>query len=271
MSSFYPLSSFDAAASLPTYVAVLLTFGPIVIGMSLLLYFTRHKRSWQKGIFPRKLKYTPDNILEAYLALGARLVHFDQSRTLIRVTYINDYFNRYFRLANYNFSDSLLFSMKNPIQTKTVCDWFNDHLKNDEERAQIVYFITGLALIRGTLSQREHLLLKQINQELNLSPEILQRILAIHISNRANEERTESRKRTRSSKISKAVADRLVYCRILGVEESDSDETIKKAYRKLAKKLHPDVFTSASESQVKMAEEKFKEVQRAYDFLVKNK
>jgi DnaJ-domain-containing protein 1 len=271
MLNSFPLSSFDAAAELPTYIAVMLTFGPIVIGMSLLFYFTRHKRSWQKGVFPRKLKYTPDNILEAYLALGARLIRFDQSRTMIRVTYINDYFNRYFRLANYNFSDSLVFSMRNPIKTETVCDWFNLHLEKDEEKAQIVYFITGLALIRGTLSPKEHTLLKQINDNLKLAPEILQRILAIHISHKANQRYEEPRQRTRGSSRKKPVADRLVYCRILGVKETDDDVTIKKAYRKLVKKLHPDVFVNASESQLKMAEEKFKEVQRAYDFLIKDK
>ncbi len=239
--------------------------------MSLLFYFTRHKRSWQRGIFPRKLKFSDDNILEAYLALGARLIHFDQSRTLIRVTYINDYFNRYFRLANYNFSDSLVFSMRNPIKTGTVCDWFNDHLENDEERAQVVYFITGLALIRGTLSSKEHTLLKQINTGLNLASEILQRIIAIHISFKANQAKDESRQRAKESTRKESIADRLIYCRILGVEEADDNATIKKAYRKLAKKLHPDVFVNASETQLKIAEEKFKEVQRAYEYLVKKK
>lgn len=271
MPFLFPLSSFDAAAELPTHIAVMLTFGPIVIGMTLLFYFTRHKRSWQRGVFPKKLKFTPDNILEAYLALGARLIHFDQSRTLIRVTYINDYFNRYFRLANYNFSDSLVFSMRHPIKTETVCNWFNDHIENDEERAQIVYFITGLALIRGTLSPKEHALLKQINSELNLPPEILRRILAIHISYKANQAKKESHKKSRKESRNKPVADRLVYCKILGVEESDHDDTIKKAYRKLVKKLHPDVFVNASESQLKMAEEKFKEIQRAYEYLLKKK
>ncbi|MCW5621624.1 MAG: DnaJ domain-containing protein [Burkholderiales bacterium] len=51
------------------------------------------------------------------------------------------------------------------------------------------------------------------------------------------------------------------YYKILGVERGASEEEIKKAYRKLARKYHPDV------SKEKDAEEKFKEVGEAYEVL----
>jgi curved DNA-binding protein len=51
------------------------------------------------------------------------------------------------------------------------------------------------------------------------------------------------------------------YYATLGVKRGASADEIKKAYRKLAKKYHPDV------SKEKNAEEKFKEVQVAYDTL----
>lgn len=54
---------------------------------------------------------------------------------------------------------------------------------------------------------------------------------------------------------------------ILGVPKTASDEEIKKAYRKLAIKLHPDRFATASESEKKQAEEKFKEINHAYEVL----
>ncbi|MFN8572670.1 MAG: molecular chaperone DnaJ [Gemmatimonadaceae bacterium] len=52
------------------------------------------------------------------------------------------------------------------------------------------------------------------------------------------------------------------YYALLGVERSASDEDIKKAYRKLAMKWHPDKNNGSAE-----AEEKFKEVTEAYDVL----
>lgn len=49
---------------------------------------------------------------------------------------------------------------------------------------------------------------------------------------------------------------------VLGVSESASDDEIKKAYRKLSRKYHPDAnINNPNKSQ---AEEKFKEVQQAY-------
>jgi len=51
------------------------------------------------------------------------------------------------------------------------------------------------------------------------------------------------------------------YYEILGLTRSADADEVKKAYRKLARKFHPDV------SKEKNAEEKFKEVQEAYEVL----
>ena len=52
---------------------------------------------------------------------------------------------------------------------------------------------------------------------------------------------------------------------ILGVERSSTDEEVKKSYKDLAKKYHPDKVITKNEAIKKGAEEKFKEVQRAYE------
>lgn len=51
------------------------------------------------------------------------------------------------------------------------------------------------------------------------------------------------------------------YYKILGLTKSASEDDIKRAYRKLARKYHPDVNKATS------AEEKFKEVSEAYEVL----
>ena len=52
------------------------------------------------------------------------------------------------------------------------------------------------------------------------------------------------------------------YYKILGVAEFDTAENIKKAYRKLARKWHPDIAGNTQEVMLK-----FKEINEAYEIL----
>ena len=62
------------------------------------------------------------------------------------------------------------------------------------------------------------------------------------------------------------MANKKNYYEILGISKGAKADEIKKAYRKLARKYHPDVNPND-----KTAEEKFKEVQEAYDVLSDDK
>ena len=77
--------------------------------------------------------------------------------------------------------------------------------------------------------------------------------------------KTESK--SKSTKYSSKVIDAL---KILGLKEGASKDDIKSAYRKLAKEFHPDKLAGMSEGIIKMAKEKFQEIQSSYEYLNNN-
>src|ERR1700683_2160565 len=63
----------------------------------------------------------------------------------------------------------------------------------------------------------------------------------------------------------------MTYYDILGVSRTASTEDIKRAYRKLAQDFHPDKLAGIPPAVAKLAEEKFKDVQEAYEILTKHR
>lgn len=258
------LDTYTRIQELPGYVVAIFFFTPLFGGIAWYAYKTRHARSWRKGIVPPRLKFNQDNLLETYLSIGARMILLDYQRHKGKTVYINQYFNRYFRSANYDFGDSLLFSMKHPVKVDSVCDWFNLHLKTEGERAQVVYFLTGMAWIQGSIQDRELAFLALVNQKLGLKEENLKRILATYASyQQAQQEHSRQKQGAHSAPV------RRNHFQVLGLKECATPDEIKKAYRKLVKLHHPDVFANASEAQRCIAEENFIRIQEAYECLTK--
>lgn len=56
---------------------------------------------------------------------------------------------------------------------------------------------------------------------------------------------------------------------VLGVPQSATDDEVKKAYRDLSRKYHPDA--NVDNPLADLAEEKFKEIQEAYDTIMKER
>ena len=59
--------------------------------------------------------------------------------------------------------------------------------------------------------------------------------------------------------------------KILEIEKSATDEEVKKAYRRMAVKYHPDKVSQLGQDIQKAAEEKFKKVQEAYENVKKSR
>lgn len=63
------------------------------------------------------------------------------------------------------------------------------------------------------------------------------------------------------------MAEQKDYYDILGISKDASEDEIKKAYRKLAMKYHPDRWANGSDEEKKNAEQKFKEIAEANEVL----
>ena len=70
----------------------------------------------------------------------------------------------------------------------------------------------------------------------------------------------------KGAKVKAKEAAKKDYYKILGVEKTATDDEIKKAYRKLALKWHPD-RNQESEEQKQKADKMFKDINEAYSVL----
>jgi DnaJ like chaperone protein len=59
--------------------------------------------------------------------------------------------------------------------------------------------------------------------------------------------------------------------KVLEIERTATDDEVKKAYRRMAMKHHPDKVATLGEDVKKAAEEKFKKITEAYDKIKKER
>ena len=113
-------------------------------------------------------------------------------------------------------------------------------MQETSEHRQLYHFLVQLGACDG-LQQREVDVLETIATYIGLSKSEVSSIFAQFIpSNDSN-------------------------YRILEISPDATDEEVKKAYRKMAIKYHPDKVATLGEDVQKAAEEKFKAVSKAYE------
>jgi len=97
------------------------------------------------------------------------------------------------------------------------------------------------------------------------------RNIASYLDISAYDQRTiEARYQYRSRQETARTVDRATqYYAVLGLEPGASEEEIKKSYRKLSMQYHPDKVRHLGDEFRKVAEEKMKEINIAYDFFKK--
>lgn len=121
---------------------------------------------------------------------------------------------------------------------------------NHASRLQIIHFLFGVASSDREVHQSEINLIKKISGYLNINSYDFQSISSMFLNGGSN-----------ASK----------YYKILEVDEGANLDDIKKSYRKLVMKYHPDKLQGVSEDIIKLANEKFLSIQEAYEKVLKDR
>ena len=132
------------------------------------------------------------------------------------------------------------------VSAQRICTYLNQRTRY-EVRLQLLHFLFGIAQADGAVSHLEVEKINEIARYLRVGRNDFESIKAMFIKSADN-----------------------AY-KILEIEKAASDDEVKKAYRKMAKKYHPDKVITENEAIKKGAEEKFKEVQRAYEQIQKER
>ncbi|MBR2135413.1 MAG: DnaJ domain-containing protein, partial [Bacteroidales bacterium] len=114
------------------------------------------------------------------------------------------------------------------------------------QRLQLFHYLLGIAQADGQVSPEESKVLYQIGISLGLSEKDIRSIMGMF------------------------EPDKDPY-KILEIDRSATDEEVRKAYRRLAVKFHPDKVENLGADVKKAAEEKFKSIQAAYEQIKKER
>ncbi len=163
----------------------------------------------------------------------------DFVRSSFRSMYGEERSNRAFKLFKG-------FMANKKISTRQVCLQINQHM-NHPARLQLLHFLFGVAKSDGVVSEKELHKIATIAGYLNINLRDFNSIKAMFYDD------------VDSS------------YKILEIEKSASDSEVKAAYRKMVKKYHPDKLRGLGEEHIKGAEDKFRQVQRAYEHIQKER
>ena len=134
----------------------------------------------------------------------------------------------------------------NKISTRQVCLQINRHM-NHASRLQLLHFLFGVAKSDGIVTEKELSKINAIAGYMNINPNDFNSIKAMFYN------------QVDSS------------YKILEIDKSASDTELKNAYRKMVKKYHPDKLRNLGPEHVKGGEDKFRQVQAAYEHIQKER
>lgn len=135
---------------------------------------------------------------------------------------------------------------KQNVSKRQVCLQIKK-MMDHASRLQLLHFLFGIAKADGHVTEREIKEIYTISGHLGISNKDYESIKAMFYNSIDN-----------------------AY-KILEIDKSVSHDAVKKAYRKMAKKYHPDRVGHLGKEHQEGAEEKFRQVQEAYEHIQKER
>ncbi|MDR2847829.1 MAG: DnaJ domain-containing protein [Bacteroidales bacterium] len=151
--------------------------------------------------------------------------------------------------------------LKQDIPLEPVCQQIRSNM-NYSLRLQLIYFLINLANIDNDFNASEERMLLFIAVHVDISA---QDIASIRSMFQESEQQTYQSSRSNSS----TALDRAYS--VLGIDKSADADAIKKAYRAMAVKYHPDKVAYLGDDMKKAANEKFQHLNEAYELVKKDK
>lgn len=134
--------------------------------------------------------------------------------------------------------------LKQDIPIGAVCQQIRSHIDHPA-RLEMMHLLFGLAASDGSVSPEEEIVLERIATLTGISSKDYISLKAMF------------------------VRDRNADYKILEIEPGATDEEVKKAYRKMAMKYHPDKVHHLGPDYQKDAQEKFRKINEAYEAIRK--
>jgi DnaJ like chaperone protein len=183
----------------------------------------------------------------ALLVLSAAVMKADNRLLKSELDFIREFFTKQFGAsAAAQHIGVLKELLQKDIPVREVCEQIRYYMEHPM-RLQLMYYLFGIAKADGSVDKSELYIIESIAQHLGINSKDFESLKAMHYKD------TES-----------------AY-RILEIESSASDDEIKKAYRKMAMKYHPDKVRGLGEQHEKASNEKFIKVQEAYEQIKKDR
>ena len=136
--------------------------------------------------------------------------------------------------------------LKQQVPLRDVCVQIRENV-DYSSRLQLLHLLFGVAYADGVVSPEEEHVIREISNYLSISTQDYESIKAMFVVNING------------------------FYTILEVEPTATNEEIKKAYRNLAVKHHPDKVNYLGEDVRRNAEQKFKKINEAYEKIKKER